>query len=106
MWSKLLYLAPIASILSLYETEKEENLQGKLQDELIRFFEDNIQKYKFRIIQNAHLNATINVTYPAHSNLWTIMDGILQRYHLIPSINPNEHGGIDVQLLEGPSWKK
>lgn len=107
MWTKMLYLAPVAAILSLHETAEEETLHGYLQEELIRVFQKNIHHDKFQIILNKHLHATINATYPAHSNLWTILDGVLQRYHLILDIKSNEKtGGITVQLLEGLSWRK
>lgn len=107
MWSKLLYLAPVASILSMRETDEEEELRGQLQDELIRLFEKTIHSDRFKLILNPDLHATINTTYPAHSNLWTILDGVLQRYHLILDIKPmKDTDGITVQLLEGPSWKR
>ena len=107
MWANMLYLAPVACVLAIHETDEEETLRGQLQDELIRVFEKNIQHGGFKIIPNPNLHATVNTTYPAHSNLWTILDGVLQRYHLILDIKPMKDAeGITIQLLEGPSWKK
>lgn len=107
MWASMLYLAPVATILCKYELAEEEEFRGQLQDELIRVFEKTVSLDNLRLIPNKNLHATINTTYPAHSNLWTIMDGILQRYHLILDIKPMKNReGITIQLLEGPSWKK
>ena len=107
MLANMLYLAPVAAILCMFETEEEEELRGQLQDELIRLFKKTIHHNQFEIIPNEKLHSTINTTYPAHSNLWTILDGVIQRYHLILDIKPMEdRKGITIQLLEGPSWKK
>lgn len=107
MWASMLYLAPVAAVLCMHETDEEEELRGQLQDELIRVFEKSIHHDRFKIIPNKDLHATINTTYPAHSNLWTILDGVLQRYHLILDIKPmKDTEGITIQLLEGPSWKR
>lgn len=107
MWANLLYLAPVATVLCMCETEEEEELRGQLQDELIRLFKKTVPPDRLEIIPNKDLHATINTTYPAHSNLWTILDGVLQRYHLILDIKPmKDREGITIKLLEGPSWKR
>lgn len=107
MWSNMLYFLPLAAILSTHEIEEEETLQGPLQDELIKLFEKTIHHNKLRIVKNEKLNATINTTYPSHSNLWTIMDGVIQRYHLVLDIQTDKTGEcVTIQMMEGPSWKK
>lgn len=102
MWSRLVYLMPIASIMATVNIPEEIKMEGDLQSELDQLFDKHMKALRF--VRNKGLDLTVNCTYPAGSNLWTIFDGILERYHLLVDIIP-KNGIIVIKFKEGSSWK-
>lgn len=101
MWARMICLLPIAAMMSTVNISEEIKMEGDLQYELERLLSKNMQAIK--IIYNKKLNLKINTSYPAGSNLWTIFDGILERYHLLIDILPKD-GTIAFKLKEGSAW--
>ena len=104
MWFDLVYLLPIAGILAKVEITEETTLEGDLQEELSRLFAKYISKEAFSFQHNAKLNASIRASYPERTNLWTILHGILERYHLIVEI-VNDPERLTIMLLPGSAWE-
>lgn len=102
-----MYLLPLATLVSNYELRDETYLSGDLQESVKELLEDYIPNTKLRVIRNKALSASINFVYPEHTNLWTILDGILHRYHLIVSIKASsiDQEPITIKFMEGPAWK-
>lgn len=102
MWSRMVYLMPIAAIMSTVNVSEEIKMEGDLQSELERLLGEHMKA--LRLVRNEELNLTINSSYPKESNLWTIFDGILERYHLLVDIAAND-GMVIIKLVEGSAWK-
>lgn len=103
MWANLIHVLPAATILSAYETKEEFKMEGNLLSELDRLFTLTVDIEKLKLKKNGP-KCTINTIYPAGSNLWTIVDGILVRYQLIPIIETDKNGCITLGLKEGSAW--
>lgn len=105
MWSNLLYMLPVTSILYNCTINEEIKMEGDLGDELERVFNKYLVNSKLRFV-NKGLHATIYATYPSGTNLWSIVDGIMARFQLIACIDERDKGDILFQLKEGASWKR
>lgn len=79
-------------------------MEGDLGDELERLFKTYLKNSKLKFV-NKGLHANVYATYPSGTNLWSIVDGIITRFHLIAYID--ERGGQDIlfRLEESVSWK-
>lgn len=105
MWSNLLYMIPVSSILYDCVADEEVKMEGHLGDELEKLFKKYLGKSKLKFV-NKGLHANIYATYPAGTNLWSIVDGIIARFHLIAYIDERGGGDILFHLEEGAAWKR
>lgn len=105
MWSNLLYMLPVTSILYNCTINEEIKMEGDLGDEIERIFKKYLINSKLKFV-NKGLHATIYATYPAGTNLWSIIDGIMVRFQLIAYIDERDDNNILFQLKEGASWKR
>lgn len=105
MWSNLIYLAPVAAIISTVHITEPAALDGDLQDELIWLFTKYISPTKLSFIRNKNLKATINTSYPEGTSLWTILDSTMQRMHLTIEIQAPTPDSLTIELMEGSAWK-
>lgn len=105
MWSNLLYMLPVTSILYNCVINEEVKMEGDLGDELERIFKTYLINSKLKFV-NKGLHANIYATYPAGTNLWSIIDGIMVRFQLIAYIDEKDKDNILFQLKEGASWKR
>lgn len=101
MWSRMIYFLPIAAMMSTIKIKEEIKMEGDLQDCLEELFRKNLDSLK--LFRNDDLNLRANFIYPAGSNLWTIFDEILIRYHLMADITSNDKT-ILIKLKEGSAW--
>lgn len=106
MWSNLMYFLPVAAILSSYTIECDVHLEGDLGEELEKLFGTYISSERLRITTSPSLKARVNMTYPAKTNLWTIFDSIMQRFHLAPEVSAGEDRCVVVVLREGSAWTR
>lgn len=104
MWANMIYFMPIATMLSVHKVDEDVQLDGDLGTEVRKLVSKYITEDKLIFLVDPKLNATIHLSYPKDSNLWTIFDSILQRYHLLPTITTNEKGAVVVVLKEGGAW--
>lgn len=102
MWSRMIYLMPVASIMAMVNIPEEIKMEGDLQSELELLFDKYMKA--LRLVRNKELDLRVNCSYPAGSNLWTIFDGILERYHLLVDIS-SKNGEIVIKFREGSAWK-
>lgn len=104
MWVHALYTIPVAMVLSKITLTKEIKMEGDLITELNHLFkvagvEDRLKLGKTKI------KAMINAEYPAGSNVWTIVNEIITRYHLTTFVTTEENNIVMLTLEEGASWK-
>lgn len=104
MWSNLLYMAPVASILSKCVVDEEIKMEGNLSEELQKLFKKYAKNPNFRFIKTK-ISAKVYATYPIGTSLWTILDGVMTLFHLIAYVNEFPGGVITLELREGSSWK-
>lgn len=105
MWSNLLYMIPVASILYDCTVNEEIKMEGDLGDEIERLFKTYLKDSKLKFV-NKGIHATIYATYPAGTNLWTIIDGIIVRFKLTAYIDERGNGDILFHFEEGSAWKR
>lgn len=103
MWANLLYMLPVASILSECIVEEEIKMEGELSEELDRLFKAYIPHSKLRFVKKP-LHAHISATYPAGTSLWTIFDTIIARFHLVSLVEVHEDY-VKLAVTEGNAWK-
>lgn len=103
MWANLMYLIPVASVLSQYKLSEEFKMEGDLLKELDRLLKSVNCTTKLRI-EKTKLRCRIDTTYPKGTSVWTIFDGIMQRYHLNVIITSQKDDSIVISLKEGPAW--
>lgn len=103
MWSKMIAMMPIAALMSTVTIPEEIKMEGDLQDELERILGKYMQPMK--LLRNKEIDCRIDTSYPEQSNLWTIFDGILQRYRLNSVIEPLD-GTIGVRLEKASAWAR
>lgn len=103
MWAKFMYLIPVASILSRYEVPNEIKMEGDLLTELDRLlhFANCPSNLK---LKKTKLKCHIDATYPKGTNVWTIFDTLLQRYHLVAFVEFHGDDSISLNLKEGIAW--
>lgn len=105
MWSNLLYMIPVSSVLYNCVVDEEIKMEGNLGDELERVFKTYLKNSRLKFV-NKGLHANIYGTYPAGTNLWSILDGIIVRFHLIAYIDERGDGDILFHLEESAAWKR
>lgn len=103
MWANLMYLIPVAAILSQYKLDEEFKMEGDLLNELDRLLEKVHCTTKLKI-EKTRLKCRINATYPKGTSVWTILDGIMQRYHLNVIITSQKDDSVVISLKEGSAW--
>lgn len=103
MWSNMMYMLPVASILSMYEIKEEIKMEGDLLTELdhLLLMSKCVSNFK---IEKSDLKCKVSLTYPAGSNLWTIIDSIINRYRLIASVSIQDPDIVVLRLSEGSAW--
>lgn len=104
MWSNLLYMLPVASILYNCTIDEEIKMEGDLGEELTKLFKKYLSNSKLKFFKK-NLHATIYATYPTGTNLWSILDGIMTRFHLTAYINEKDSNNIILTLEESLAWK-
>lgn len=105
MWSNLLYMLPISTILYNCVINEEIKMEGDLGDELTRLFKKYLVNSRLKLAK-PKVHANIYATYPAGTNLWTIMDGIMARFHLACTIDEKNNGDMILKLEEAISWRR
>lgn len=103
MWAKFMYLIPVAAILSQYETPNEIKMEGDLVTELDRLLRFANCPSNLKLTKTK-LKCRIDATYPKGTNVWTIFDTILQRYHLVAFVESDGEDSIRLSLKEGAAW--
>lgn len=105
MWSNLLYMLPVSSILYNCTIPEEVKMEGNVGDELERIFKKYLVNSKLKFI-NKGIHANIYATYPTGTNLLTILDGIMARFHLTIYIDEKDKDNILFELKESIAWKR
>lgn len=105
MWSNLLYMLPVSSILYNCTIPEEIKMEGNVGDELEKLFKKYLVNSKLKYV-NKTIHANIYATYPAGTNLLTILDGIMARFHLMIYINEKDKDDILFELQESIAWKR
>lgn len=82
MWSDMIYLIPVASVLSMAELKEDTELKGDLQEELIRLIGEYLPSGSIAMIKNEEIISAVDMTYPKRTNLWTILDTIMANFGL------------------------
>lgn len=104
MWSNLLYMLPVTSILHNCTINEEIKMEGNVADELQRVFKKYLVNSKLKLAERP-IHATIYTIYPSGTNLWTIVDDIMLRFHLIAYIDERNPDEILLRLEETLAWK-
>ena len=102
-WSRQIAMLPVAAIMATVTIPEEVKMEGDLQDEFNNLLKQYMPAVRFR--RNKDITAYINTTYPEQSNLWTILDGILSRYHLWLDFTPIE-GTLELHFEKGSAWMR
>lgn len=105
MWSNLLYMLPVTSILYNCTVNEEVKMEGNVSDELQKVFKKYLVNSKLKLAKTT-IHANIYANYPTGTNLWTIVDGIMARFHLMAYIDERNPDEILLRLEEGPAWKR
>lgn len=105
MWANLMYLLPVATVLSQYELPEEFKMEGDLLTELDRLLRFVGCSEKFKI-EKSRLKCRVDATYPKGTSVWTIFDGIMRRYHLNVFITSQKDDRVTISLKEGAAWSK
>lgn len=103
MWANLMYLIPVASVLSQYKLSEEFKMEGDLLEELDRLLKTVHCTTKLKL-EKTKIKCQISATYPKGTSVWTIFDGIMQRYHLNVIITSQNNDSVAISLKEGPAW--
>lgn len=105
LWANLMYLLPVATLLSQYELPEEFKMEGDLLTELDRLLRFVGCSEKFKI-EKSRLKCRVDATYPKGTSVWTIFDGIMCRYHLNVFITSQKDDRVTISLKEGAAWSK
>lgn len=100
-WSRQIAMLPVIAMMATVIVPEEIKMEGDLQDEFSKLLKKYMPNMRFR--RNNGIVAYINTTYPEQSNLWTILDGILNRYHLRLEFTPIE-GTLELHFEKGFAW--
>lgn len=103
MWANLMYMIPVASVLSQYQLTEEFKMEGDLLEELDRLLKVVHCNTKLRI-EKTNLKCRIDATYPEGTSVWTVFDTIMQRYHLNVIITSLKDDSVAISLKEGSAW--
>lgn len=106
MWGYLQYVFPVASILSQFIVKDDIHLNGELYEELSRLICDYVPPTSFVLIPNPKLSVNVNAKFPAGTSLWSVLDILLQRFHLQSEIGTTREGAVTLFLREGLAWKR
>lgn len=104
MWFNLLYMLPVSTILYNCVINEEIKMEGNLGDELTKLFKTYLVNSRLKLAK-LKIHANIYATYPAGTNLWTIMDGIITKFHLACVIDEKSNGDVILKLEEGAAWR-
>lgn len=105
MWSNLVYMLPAASIMSKYAVDDEVAMHGDLMEELEKLFVRYLKNTNLEL-KKTNLRMTINAVYPKGTTIWTILDGIIVRFHLMVYLKEEKDGRIILSLEESAAWKR
>lgn len=105
MWSNLMYMLPVTSILYNCTINEEVKMEGNVGDELQRIFNKYLVNSKLKLAKT-NIHANIYSTYPAGTNLWTILDTIMVRFHLSAYIDERNKDEMILKLEEGIAWRR
>lgn len=105
MWSNLLYMLPVISVLYNCTVNEEIKMEGNVGDELERIFSKYLINSKLKLAKT-NIHATIHATYPSGTNLWTIVDTIMARFHLSAYIDEHDPNDIVLRLEESIAWRR
>lgn len=105
MWSNLMYMLPVTSILYNCVIDEEIKMEGNVADELERIFSKYLVNSRLKLAKT-NIHANIYFTYPAGTNLWTILDTIMARFHLSAYIDERDSDMMILRLEEGVAWKR
>lgn len=100
MYSKAWLAFPIAIKLSGIYLQEDVLLYGDFQDEYEKLVSEHICFSK-----NKKINAKINKTYLKGTNLWTVTDDLLARFHLIPVVLVDGEK-LYLSFDKGAAWKE
>lgn len=106
MWGYLKHMFPVASILSQVTIQTDVELEGDLYQELSGLICKYVSPTTFVLLPNPTLKATVNMKFPVGTSLWSVLDIILQRFHLQSEIGTTREGAVTLQLKEGMTWKR
>lgn len=104
MWVHALYTIPVAMVLSKITLTEDIKMEGDLITELNHLLKVSNVEDRLRL-GKTKVKATINAEYPAGSNVWTILNEIITRYHLTTFVTTEENNVVVLTLEEGASWK-
>lgn len=104
MWSEQIYILPIAAFLMEYDLAEDIKMEGELMNELDILLQNNVPSSNFKFLKSS-IKAKINTAYPSGTNIWTIVNEIRHRYHLIPIIKTEENGIVTLSFEEGAAWR-
>lgn len=105
MWSSVVYLFPIATILSKVTVEDEIVMDGDLYQEFNSLICKYVPPDQFVLLPNPELKLTANLRFPKGTTLWSILDSILVRYHLTAELGTTREEALTAKLKEGAAWK-
>lgn len=105
MWSNLMYMLPITSILYNCVVNEEIKMEGNVGDELEKIFNKYLVNSRLKLAKSK-IHANIYSTYPAGTNLWTILDTIMVRFHLSAYIDERDPDMMILKLEESVAWKR
>lgn len=88
MWSDMIYMIPVASVLSIAKLEEDTELKGDLQEELIRLIKEYLPSDSITMVKNEEIISSIDMVYPKGANLWTILDTIMASFNLSFEFRP------------------
>lgn len=100
MYSKAWFAFPVAVKLSGIYLGEDVLMHGDLQDE----YEKLISKH-LHFKRNKKLCANVNQTYLKGTNLWSVTEDLLERFHLIPVVYV-EGENVYLNFEKGSAWKE
>lgn len=106
MWASIAYLLPVATVLSKIIVDDEIIFDGDLYQELNTLVFRYVPANLLVLLPNPELKATSNFRFPAKTNMWSVMDSILMRYHLTIELGSTREGALTVKLKEGAAWRR
>lgn len=100
MWSDMVYMIPIASVLSIAKLEEDTELKGDLQEELIRLIDEHFPSGTIEMVKNEEIISAIDMVYPKGTNIWTILDTIMATFDLTFEFKPMIDKRIRFMLIQ------